>query len=101
MSQLIKKILYISLFVVTLVIALLFFVKNYQILEFNYILGVIELPLSMLMLIGFIFGLVIGILAMLPMIFRLKHTQNRLKKQIRINEKEITNLRVMPARDSD
>lgn len=101
MSQLIKKILYISLFVVTLVIALLFIVKNYQILEFNYILGVIELPLSMLMLIGFIFGLVIGILAMLPMIFRLKHTQNRLKKQIRINEKEITNLRVMPARDSD
>lgn len=101
MSQLIKKILYISLFVVTLVIALLFFVKNYQVLEFNYILGVIELPLSMLMLIGFIFGLVIGILAMLPMIFRLKHTQNRLKKQIRINEKEITNLRVMPARDSD
>ncbi|MEJ2094461.1 MAG: LapA family protein [Gammaproteobacteria bacterium] len=101
MSQLIKKILYISLFVITLVIALLFFVKNYQVLEFNYILGVIELPLSMLMLIGFIFGLVIGILAMLPMIFRLKHTQNRLKKQIRINEKEITNLRVMPARDSD
>lgn len=101
MSQLIKKILYISLFVVTLVIALLFIVKNYQILEFNYILGVIELPLSMLMLIGFIFGLVIGILAMLPMIFRLKYTQNRLKKQIRINEKEITNLRVMPARDSD
>ena len=101
MSQLIKKILYISLFVVTLVIALLFFVKNYQILEFNYILGVIELPLSMLMLIGFIFGLLIGILAMLPMIIRLKHTQNRLKKQIRINEKEITNLRVMPARDSD
>ncbi|HEY5702060.1 MAG TPA: LapA family protein [Gammaproteobacteria bacterium] len=101
MSQLIKKILYISLFVVTLVIALLFFVKNYQVLEFNYILGVIELPLSMLMLIGFILGLVIGILAMLPMIFRLKHTQNRLKKQIRINEKEITNLRVMPARDSD
>lgn len=101
MSQLIKKILYISLFVITLVIALLFFVKNYQVLEFNYILGVIELPLSMLMLIGFIFGLVIGILAMLPMIFRLKHTQNRLKKQIRINEKEITNLRIMPARDSD
>ena len=101
MSQLIKKILYISLFVVTLVIALLFFVKNYQVLEFNYILGVIELPLSMLMLIGCILGLVIGILAMLPMIFRLKHTQNRLKKQIRINEKEITNLRVMPARDSD
>lgn len=101
MSQLIKKILYISLFVITLVIALLFFVKNYQVLEFNYILGVIELPLSMLMLIGFIFGLVIGILAMLPMIFRLKHTQNRLKKQIRINEKEITNLRVMPARDSE
>ncbi|NIN33755.1 MAG: LapA family protein [Gammaproteobacteria bacterium] len=101
MSQLIKKILYISLFVVTLVIALLFFVKNYQVLEFNYILGVIELPLSILMLIGFIFGLIIGIFAMLPMIFRLKHTQNHLKKQIRINEKEITNLRVMPARDSD
>ena len=101
MSQLIKKVLYISLFVVTLVIALLFFVKNYQLLEFNYIFGVIELPLSILMLISFIFGLVVGVLAMLPMIFRLKHTQNRLQKQIRINEKEITNLRVMPARDSD
>ncbi len=101
MSQLIKKILYISLFVVALLFGLLFFVKNYQLLEFDYIIGVIELPLSVLMLISFFAGVLIGISALVPWLLRMKHRQSRLNRQLKLSEKEITNLRVLPAKDTD
>ena len=101
MSQIIKKILYISLFIMVLLFGLLFFVKNYQLLEFNYLIGMIELPLSVLMLVSFFAGVLTGICALIPWLVRMKHRQSRLTRQLKLNEKEITNLRVLPARDSD
>jgi len=101
MSKLIKKIIYILLFVLALLLGLVFFVKNHQSVEFNYVMSVIELPLSILMLISFLIGILIGIAALIPRLIKMRHSQSRLKRQLSVREKEINNLRVLPARDTD
>jgi uncharacterized membrane protein YciS (DUF1049 family) len=44
-------------------------------------------------------GSMLGVLASLPIIIKLKRDKSKLERQIRNSEKEINNLRVMPVRD--
>ena len=88
------------LFIVVLVCGLLFFVKNNQLQEVNYIIGSIELPLSILLLASLAIGAILGILATVPILLRLNHQKSRLEKQVKLSEKEINNLRTLPSRQS-
>jgi Protein of unknown function (DUF1049). len=56
MMQSIKRIIYACLFVSALVVTLLFFVKNNQVLELDYILGTAGMPLPVLVLFIFFPG---------------------------------------------
>jgi lipopolysaccharide assembly protein A len=100
MSQSIKRIIYIGLFGIVLIGGLLFFVKNNQLQEFNYIIGSVELPLSILLLTSLAIGAILGIAATIPLILRLNHQKSRLEKQVKLSEKEINNLRTLPAKQS-
>lgn len=100
MPRLLLKIFYISLFVIVLAGSLLFFVKNNQPINFNYVLGTVEWPLSVLLLLGLFSGAILGLLASVPMIFRLRQQNARLQKQLKLNEQEINNLRLLPAKRS-
>ena len=98
MSHALKRIIYISVFVIVLLAGLLFFVKNNQAVELNYIAGSIELPFSVLMLVSLFTGAILGILATMPMLLKFKHQKSRLEKQIKMTEKEVNNLRVLPVK---
>lgn len=100
MTQSFKRIIYMLLFIVVLVCGLLFFVKNNQLQEVNYIIGSIELPLSILLLASLAIGAILGIIATVPIILRLNHQKSRLEKQVKLSEKEINNLRTLPSRQS-
>jgi putative membrane protein len=100
MSRYVKRVLYSILFIVVLIAGLLFFVKNNQPVEFNYIAGVKELPVSILLLSSLCAGVLLGLAASVPVILRLKQQKSRLEKQIRVTEKEINNLRVLPLRNT-
>lgn len=100
MAQSFKRIIYITLFVVVLFCGLLFFVKNNQLQEVDYIIGSIELPLSILLLTSLAIGAILGIIATVPVILRLNHQKSRLEKQVKLSEKEINNLRTLPSRQS-
>ena len=100
MVQSFKRIVYTILFIIVLVSGLLFFIKNNQVEEFNYIIGSKELPLSILLLTSLVAGAILGILATVPLILRLNHQKRRLEKQVKLSEKEINNLRTAPSRQS-
>ena len=89
----------IILFILIFVVSLVFFLKNNQIITFNYLVANQEIPLSFLMLISLGIGALLGVLAWLPKILSLKQRVSRLEKQIKLSEKELNNLRVMPMQD--
>lgn len=84
---------------VILLFGLAFHLKNNQLIAVNYYLGEIELPLSLIIVLILIAGSLLGILASLPAIIKLKQQNLKLDKQVKNNEKEINNLRVMPVKD--
>jgi len=100
MSQFIKRVLYSILFIVVLITGLLFFVKNNQVVEFNYITGIKELPVSLLLFASLCMGVLLGLAASIPVIIRLRQQKLKLERQIRVTEKEINNLRVLPVRNT-
>ncbi len=95
MSRIAKLIL---VFVI-LLIGLAFHLKNNQLIELNYYVDVISLPMSWLVVLVLFFGSMLGVLASLPIIIKLKRDKIMLERQIKNSEKEINNLRVMPVRD--
>jgi putative membrane protein len=99
MSQSIKQIIYACLFIIVLITGLVFFGKNSQELELNYVIGTISLPLSLAIFLALFIGVLIGWLSLMPMLVRLRRRIGKLEKQVRIAEKEINNLRVMPLKD--
>ena len=99
MSQSIKKIIYTCLFIIVLIAGLVFFLKNSQELKFNYVIGTISLPLSLLILLVLLAGVILGWLSMLPLLLRQRRRIGKLEKQARLAEKEVNNLRVMPVKD--
>jgi lipopolysaccharide assembly protein A len=95
MSRIAKLIL---VFVI-LLIGLAFHLKNNQLIELNYYVDVISLPMSWLVVLVLFIGSMLGVLASLPIIIKLKRDKIMLERQIKNSEKEINNLRVMPVRD--
>ncbi len=100
MPQSIKKYSSIILFLLIFIISLVFFLKNNQTITFNYLVDSQELSLSFLLFVSLSIGALLGVLAWLPKIFSLKHRISRLQKQVKLTEKELNNLRVMPMKDT-
>lgn len=98
MSHALKRMLYIGVFIISLLVGLLFFVKNNQTVEFNYIFNSVELPVSLLLLASLCLGVLLGILAIIPVFLKVKYQKSRLEKQIKMTEKEVKNLRVLPVK---
>ena len=84
---------------VILLSGLAFHLKNNQMIELNYYVGVLDMPLSWLVVVMLFIGAMLGVLASLPMIIKLKQQKLKLERQIKSSEKEINNLRVMPVKD--
>ncbi len=95
MSRIAKLIL---IFVI-LLLGLAFHLKNNQLIELNYYVDVVSLPMSWLVVLVLFIGSMLGVLASLPIIIKLKRDKIMLERQINNSEKEINNLRVMPVRD--
>lgn len=100
MSQSIKKYFSIALFLLIFIVSLVFFLKNNQMINFNYLVASLDISLSLLLFISLCVGAFLGILAWLPKVFSLKSRISKLEKQVKITEKELDNLRVMPMKDT-
>lgn len=84
---------------VIILLGLLFAVLNSEPVILKYYLGDIELPLSLLLVAVLAFGALLGVLSTLGMMLRLKRECARLRKSIKVAEKEVANLRALPIKD--
>ena len=72
-----------------LLLGLVFHVKNHQLVTLNYYVGEIQLSFSIIIVLAVCVGVLLGILASIPIIIRNKQLNSRLKKEIKHREKEI------------
>ncbi len=82
-----------------LLLGLVFHVKNHQLVTLNYYVGEIQLSFSIVIVLAICVGVLLGILASIPIIIRKKKLNSRLKKEIKHREKEINNYRITPTKD--
>lgn len=94
MSVLIK-LFYLLLFITGLIFAVL----NADLVTINFYFAKLTLPISILMTIILGIGLSVGILSVLTRYWRLKLEYSKLKKQLKLTETEIKNLRAIPLQD--
>lgn len=100
MSSTLKKIILLTVVIVVFIIGLAFYLRNDQQIAVDYFLGNLELSFSVWLLIILVLGVLLGWLTSLPVIIKLKRQNSRLSRQIKVTEKEINNLRVLPVKDT-
>ena len=95
-----KKIVLFILVFIILVIAISFAVLNAESVNLNFYFGQIESPLSLIIVISLACGALLGVLASLTLIVKLKHELVKLNKTVKLTEKEVDNLRSLPLKDN-
>lgn len=89
-----------GLFIVIALFSLTFACLNAEPVGINYYIGHSKLPLSLLLALAFCGGAILGLLIGFVTWFRLKRENTRLTQRVKLAEKEISNLRVIPLRDN-
>lgn len=80
-------------------VGLTFSVMNAEPVTLDYYFGSSDIPLALLLVISLALGALLGVIASLGVILRLKRTASGLRRENRLAEKEIMNLRNIPIRD--
>ena len=86
------RILRFCIILVVLLFGLAFHLRNDQMVVMDYYLGTIDLPLSLFLIIALCLGAMLGILASLPGIIKLRRDKRRLQNQIKLSEEEVNHL---------
>ena len=95
-----KRIIIITILVLVALIGLSFALMNAEPVTLNYYFGKLQAPLSLVMVIVLALGAVMGVLASMWVVVAQKREMAKLRKAAKITEKEITNLRSLPMKDS-
>ena len=85
--------------IVLFVFGLIFAGLNADLVSVNYYLGTKRLPLSLLTIMSFIFGGLLGLLTAFVTYIKLKYANRRLRHRLNLVEKELINLRALPFKD--
>ncbi|MGA7799685.1 MAG: LapA family protein [Gammaproteobacteria bacterium] len=94
------RILLAILFLVLLLLGLSFAVLNATSVPLNYYLGEVDLPLALVVVASLVLGAILGVLVSLGIVLRLKRQVRHLRRQVQTAEKEVSNLRAIPLKDS-
>jgi len=93
--KLIATIVILSLAFVTVILSIL----NSGDIQINYYFGTIYIALPVVIIVTLASGIFLGIIASMSMVLKLKKDNAGLKKDMKLTEKEIANLRRLPLRD--
>ena len=94
-----KKIISYTVLVIVILLGLTFAVMNAEQVRLDFYLGEASMPLSLILVMTLALGAVLGALSLMGHIMGLKREIHRLRKQIKVTEKEVKNLRTMPIKD--
>lgn len=93
------RILTILFLLVLLLLALSFSLINAHQVTLSYYVGELNLPLSFVVIAALVVGALAGAVVMMRPVFSLRLEIARLRKTVKTTEKEITNLRSIPAKE--
>lgn len=82
-----------------LMMALGFALLNAGAVDVNYYLGTSRLPLSLLVILAFGVGCIVGLLITMSWYWRARWEGRKCAKKLALVEKELANLRAMPLKD--
>jgi putative membrane protein len=95
-----KRLFYLLLAVVVLLVGITFTYKNSQTVELDYYFGIHwQSPLSFMLLTTLTVGIALGFLASLAMLGRMQRQLLQARRETRQLEQEVHNLRALPIRD--
>ncbi|MEO7557643.1 MAG: lipopolysaccharide assembly protein LapA domain-containing protein [Gammaproteobacteria bacterium] len=86
-------------YILVLLLGLSFAVLNAQNVSLNYYFGMWQAPLSLTLVLALALGALLGVVACLGLLMKLKNEVNTLHKAAKLSETEILNLRAMPLKD--
>ena len=95
-----SRILTFCFVLIVMVVGVAFHLRNSELVSLNYYLGSVELPFSLMVITALCLGAAMGVLACVPLLIKLKRKNAKLLKQVRVCEKELNNLRVIPLKDT-
>lgn len=93
------RIIKIILVLFIVVIGAAFAVMNAEPVSLDYYLGVQEAPLALILVATLALGALLGVLASLGAVVRLRHELGDLRRQLRLAQEEIENLRSLPVKE--
>ena len=93
------RLLYLFLFLLLIVAGIAFAVLNATPVAFNYYFDTRQIPLSLILILAISVGAILGVLASIGLVIRLKREVSQLKKSVSLAEKEVMNLRAIPIKD--
>ena len=88
------------LLMLILIIAAAFAALNEQVISMNYFVGTMDTPLTFVIIVCFILGMLFSFLIIVSYIIRLRWQQRRMKQALQLKDQELNNLREMPLKDS-
>lgn len=84
---------------VVLVFVLSFTVNNNHIVELNYYVGTVEVPLALLLVVTLSIGAILGFIASLRPLLSSRMEVARLKRSVKLSSQEVENLRSLPVKE--
>lgn len=93
------RFLFVVFLLLVVVFGLSFAVENAQTVQFNYFIGAARLPLSLLLVFAVLGGAVLGALAGMFAVIRLRSEMRVLRRSEAMAREEIRNLRAIPIKD--
>jgi putative membrane protein len=96
-----RRLVYLALAVLVLLIGVTFTLKNAQPVELNYYFGIHwQASLSFMLLTTLTVGIAVGFLVSLSIVARMQSQMFRVRRDNRRLEQEVNNLRALPIRDA-
>ena len=94
-----KRIIGVLILLIAVVTGLVFAVMNANQVELNYYFGSGSVPLSLALVVALSLGALLGLVSGIGFVLGLKRENGKLKREVKILEKEIMNLRNIPLKD--
>lgn len=94
-----RRIMTIIIFVIVFAVGAAFSAINTNPVIINYYLGTLTAPLSVVMILSIVAGIILGAVAIFASTLRLRYENRRLNKKLDVSEQEINSLRILPIKD--
>ncbi len=91
------RVLFLLFFLIVVAIGVTFSILNADPVDLElYFVTLNTVPLSLILVVTLAIGAVLGLIASLSVVLRLKRENSRLRREVKMKEKEVMNLRNIP-----